>query len=136
MSKQKHTAGLLIVDSHFCDDDRVLRIAMPNSLAGVPGASIAHCESNWHDAGPQERRISFIEAQANAARLVKCWNALEGLNPDAVADVVAALEGLTPKELCGESWGLPDGEVVPITITFGALKAARAAIAAAKAQSS
>ena len=30
-------------------------------------------------------------SEENAARLMDCWNALEGLNPDAIADVVAAL---------------------------------------------
>ena len=33
--------------------------------------------------------------KANAARIVACVNALAGLNPDAVADVVKALEDLS-----------------------------------------
>ena len=40
----------------------------------------------------QGRSIKAEEAEANAARIVSCVNALAGLNPDAVADVVAALE--------------------------------------------
>lgn len=32
------------------------------------------------------------KSEANAARIVACVNALEGLNPDAVRDVVRALE--------------------------------------------
>lgn len=32
------------------------------------------------------------ESRANARRIVACVNALEGYNPDAIADVVAALE--------------------------------------------
>ena len=32
---------------------------------------------------------------ANAARLVACWNACEGINPEAVLDILAALQGLS-----------------------------------------
>lgn len=34
--------------------------------------------------------------EADKQRLVDCWNALDGLNPDAIADVVAALREVQP----------------------------------------
>jgi hypothetical protein len=39
-----------------------------------------------------------------------------------------ALEGVVPSPLCGEAWNLPDNETAPITITFGSLRTARAAL--------
>ena len=33
-----------------------------------------------------------IHAEADADRLVACWNACEGINPEAVSDMLAALE--------------------------------------------
>lgn len=46
--------------------------------------------------------------------------------------MLAALEGLLPGKLCGEGWNLPDDETVSITVTFGNLRAARSAVAAAR----
>lgn len=37
-----------------------------------------------------------------------------------------ALDSLLPGPLCGEAWGLPDTEKVAITVTFGAIRKARA----------
>lgn len=37
-----------------------------------------------------------------------------------------ALRDLLPGVLCGETWGLPDEEKVAITVTFGAIRKARA----------
>ena len=45
--------------------------------------------------------------------------------------LLAALRGILPSKLCGESWNSSHGEKVAITITFGALHTARAAILAA-----
>lgn len=45
----------------------------------------------WGDDGDEEYLPSYTEAEANAARIVACVNALEGYNPDAVRDVVEAL---------------------------------------------
>lgn len=45
--------------------------------------------------------------------------------------LVEALDALLPGPLCGESWDLPDEEMVQITVTLGELRAARAALRAA-----
>ena len=45
-----------------------------------------------------------------------------------IATLEDALGDILPGKLCGESWGLPDAEAVSITVTFGKLKAARAAM--------
>jgi len=49
--------------------------------------------------------------------------------------MLAALTSMVPPALCGETWGLPPEERVEITITFGTLSAARAAIAKASGSS-
>ncbi len=46
-----------------------------------------------------------------------------------LAGVRAALDGILPTKLCGESWRLPDTEKVSIVVTLGKLKAARAILA-------
>lgn len=40
----------------------------------------------------------------------------------------AALAELLPSALCGESWGLPDEESVSISVNFGKIRRARAAL--------
>ena len=54
----------------------------------------------------------------------------------AAPDLLAALSDLLPPTLCGESWDLPEHDAVPITITFGKLNAARAAISRATGEDS
>jgi hypothetical protein len=57
--------------------------------------------------------------------------AMRAAPPDLLTDVAAlreALSGLLPGKLCGESWGLPNDESVSISVTFGAIAAARAAL--------
>lgn len=54
----------------------------------------------------------------------------------AAPDLLAAFSSILPPTLCGESWDLPDHDAVPITITFGKLKAARAAISRATGEDS
>lgn len=49
----------------------------------------------------------------------------------AAPDLRAALNSILPSPLCGESWDLPDEEMVHITVTLGELRAARAALRAA-----
>ena len=46
----------------------------------------------------------------------------------AAPDLYLALSDLLPDKLCGESWDLSDDETVQIVITFGQLRAARAAL--------
>ena len=45
-----------------------------------------------------------------------------------VAELEAALRDLLPSKLCGESWDLPDSDTVHIAVTFGKIRAARAAL--------
>lgn len=57
------------------------------------------CPLAWIAAGHGDQytgiaAITLGPAEANAARIVACVNALEGLDPAAVADVVAALENI------------------------------------------
>lgn len=78
-----------------------------------------------HQAGTENRvcfmatgqKLSITEANANLI------TASKGL--------LEALQAILPGKLCGESWSLPDDESVQIMVTFGDLKAARKAIAAA-----
>jgi hypothetical protein len=67
-----------------------------------------------------------------------CWEGGPNDHADANArliaaapDLLAALSSILPSPLCGESWDLPDEEMVQITVTLGELRAARAALRAA-----
>jgi hypothetical protein len=103
----KFTPGPWQADSVFCDDDRALRVAMPHRN-GMPTASIAYCQSNWRDSDAFERRISFIEAQANA-RLIAVAPELfaavlqyrddlrHPLTPDSIERRLAMIEALLAK---------------------------------------
>jgi len=62
---------------------------------------------------------SEVETRANGALFA------------AAPDLRAALHSILPSPLCGESWDLPDEEMVQITVTLGELRAARAALRAA-----
>ena len=69
--REAGTPGVWQADSFMCDDDRILRVAMPNTVSGMETATITFCEANWRDYGSGERRISFIEAQSNARRIAR-----------------------------------------------------------------
>lgn len=51
---------------------------------GMAETWIARTEYNWKEAGPRERRISFVEAQANARLIAAAPQLLEALQ-EAVA---------------------------------------------------
>jgi hypothetical protein len=48
------------------------------------------------------------------------------------ANLLEAIEAILPSTLCGERWNLADDETVSITVTFGKLRAARAAVTNAR----
>lgn len=50
----------------------------------------------------------------------------------AAPDLLAALDEIIPPPLCGEDWNLPDDDIATITVTFGKLRRARAALAKVK----
>ncbi|HEX8382413.1 MAG TPA: hypothetical protein VF592_03460 [Sphingomonas sp.] len=71
--------------------------------------------------------------QALLARLPALLDAADRLAAptdagEASERVREALSDLLPAPLCGEAWDLPDSNTVAITITFGKLRAARAAL--------
>lgn len=55
------------------DRDYTTLITMPNK-AGAQGAWVARTEHNWNEAARGERRISWAEAQVNAALIVALRN--------------------------------------------------------------
>lgn len=58
-----------------------------------------------------------------------CWDDVKvGYLLSEIAKRDAVIRDLLPGKLCGESWNLPDDEKVQITVTFGALRRARAQI--------
>ena len=57
------------------------------NIRGEGGACIADCGSR-----------SDTTAQANAAHLVACWNACEGIGPGTVSDLVSALEDIAESD--------------------------------------
>jgi hypothetical protein len=69
---------------------------------------------------------------ANERHIAACVNALEGINPDAIADVVAALRGLENAAAYVSQMGATTGPQWP-TLSFALIKA-RAAISKATSQ--
>jgi hypothetical protein len=80
---EKATPGEWVTDNFLCEGDHQLRIG-ERWKAGQPLATIAHVEHNWNDCGPQDRRISWKEAETNAALIVLLRNNLD--------TIIAALE--------------------------------------------
>ena len=121
-----HTPGLLAVS----DREYYLISAVQN---GIDGEGV--------NGGVFPAKTQGPDAKANAARIVACWNALEGLNPDAIADVVAALRDLMETHDEDENmddfpdedsvgWGQhANGGSYDLPLTFGHLRRARKALA-------
>ncbi len=70
-------------------------VEMSEAPVGAPFA--------WISAEPDGKytgiaAVTLEPAEANAARIVSCVNALDGLNPEAVADVVALLERFAERD--------------------------------------
>jgi len=83
--------------------------------------------------GPDDRVCSmavYAKAHTDSLLIVELRNAAPALI-EACRErdrLRAALEAILPPKLCGEGWDLPDDETVAITVTFGKIKAARAAL--------
>ena len=77
----EHTKGLLRLrnSSHEAPDDFILIAESGDSLC---------------DCAPGNPYMSDGEAAANAQRMMSCWNALAGYNPEAVREVVEAARKL------------------------------------------
>lgn len=72
----KVTPGPLMAQEDPCDgqDYKVLVTTAPNRT--FPGTWVLRAEHNWQEAGYGERRISWKEAEANAALIVALRNNL------------------------------------------------------------
>ncbi len=79
---------------------------------------------NLYSENDKDRWMAGVYDQAPGSRI----QAFARHRTEAVKPLVEALEELLPTMLCGEGWGLPDDETVSITVTFGKLKKARAAL--------
>lgn len=67
-------------------DEHPTAICLPG-YAGQFGTFIAHCSHNWNDAVAGERRISWKEAESNAALIVALRN-----NLPTIIEALKALE--------------------------------------------
>ena len=86
----EHTKGLLRLrnSSHEAPDDFILIAESGDSLC---------------DCAPGNPYMSDGEAAANAQRMMSCWNALAGYNPDAVREVVEAFREMN-KDRHKDGW--------------------------------
>jgi hypothetical protein len=78
---------------------------------------------------PQETPISVCLKLDQAADTLKALSARLAEVDTENERLREAFAGIMPGKLCGESWDLPDSESVSISVTFGALRKARAAFA-------
>lgn len=58
--------------------DHATAVCLPG-YAGQMGTFLAYCQHNWHDVVAGERRISWKEAETNAALIVALHNAAPAL---------------------------------------------------------
>lgn len=79
----QHTPGPYCVEEDFLDGDHLTNVCIPGKF-GQPGQVIARCEHNWKDAVAGERRISWKEAEANAALFASA--------PDLLVELIQARE--------------------------------------------
>lgn len=89
-----------------------------------PGGSYITLLDKW------QRPIAFVPGDYIPGEIDPVMEANANLFA-AASDLYGALDAIVPPALCGESWNLPDDERVEITISFGKLKAARAALSRA-----
>jgi hypothetical protein len=91
-----------------------------NDQAVIGGAHFEIATFWHHCVGSIEK-----EMRANAAFVLWAFENAPALAAENTA-LREALHSLLPGPLCGEAWGLPDTEKVAITVTFGAIRKARA----------
>ncbi|WP_295196493.1 hypothetical protein [uncultured Brevundimonas sp.] len=121
--KQGHTPGPWERDGDFFEVCRVefegsgsyTTISSRSRIGGPVAFAVGTPDMHWRDDAEQDANARLIAA---------------------APDLLAALSDILPPTLCGESWDLPDHDAVPITITFGKLRAARAAISRATGEDS
>jgi hypothetical protein len=81
---------------------------------------------------PNESASSLLPVhrhEANARRIVACVNACEGINPEAVPDLLAACEYV--KYAAPETEGLEPGNILSVSLTVAGVRQLRAAISKA-----
>lgn len=74
----KSTPGPWRADDAFQVAGHALRVAMPD-YHGFFGATVAEARHNWDDSANESRRISWAEAEANAALIAEARAALPTL---------------------------------------------------------
>lgn len=127
-----------------------LRITVSRARARQIAIAVAQASGmHWAQTGPLSplpRRLSRLLAdpqRATGTSLLRdalrrattnCgeWMRAARARQEQTAQLLEAIEAILPSTLCGESWNLPDEETVGITVTFGVLRAARAAAANAR----
>ena len=63
----KVTPGPLMTEEDPCDDQAHAVLVVTKGVRSMPGTWVMRAEHNWTDADYSERRISWKEAEANAA---------------------------------------------------------------------
>ena len=110
---------------------------MPDESSGICNVTGSHgrsiCSTGGYQNNAEDVRNVRAENEANAARIVACVNACEGINPEAVPDMLAALEGTVD---CLEYIQRLEKETIAPILGWGVraswIHAARAAIAKAR----
>ena len=126
--KAAHTPGRLrfMVHGSLAKDEVTILAGGVQALDRVVVASVKAWQRDELDDVVYR---GFRETLGNAQRLVACWNALEGLNPEAVPDLLAACEAVI-ESVDWEANHYDEPPQRPVEVT--ALDALEAAIAKAR----
>lgn len=85
----------------------------------VSADGIYVASTSWHNSIRKPYPLK-PEAKANVRRIVTAVNSHDAL--------LEALKGLMPTNLCADNPNVPDDTIIPVDLTYGELRAARAAI--------
>jgi hypothetical protein len=107
----------------FCGKPYEQQPAAPATVTQGAAEAIVVALPDSDSAGQRHLREALHRASTNCGE----WMREARARQEQTVKLLEAIDAILPSTLCGESWNLPDEETVSITVTFGKLRAARAA---------
>lgn len=125
IEKRKRVGPMIAIPTFcpFCGKPYEPQPAAPATATQRAVEAIVGAVPDSDGAGQRHLREALHRASTNCGE----WMREARARQEQTVKLLEALDAILPSTLCGESWNLPDDETVSITVTFGKLRAARAA---------